>query len=220
MVSIRLIKPEDIPTLKYRKLDWDVEVGGVPYQVIEVDGFAHSAGGKLDYGNGNCYWAYPLSDGEPTKDNLLEYYGHRGACWGIVYDEIEHIRHKWDEGEIESGRKLIITRNGKPFIDCCCEFTVHEAMALVFDGKLDEHPLHLNKRNFDTECIGRKIWYYSQPAYISNFFTDDARILIEPDGKDYFDTLPEHKGDDLWDDTMSSVCTSIFDPHIWWWRDE
>ena len=48
----------------------------------------------------------------------------------------------------------------------------------------------------------------------------DTIKRIEPNGKDYFDTLPEHKGDDLYDNTMSSVCTSIFDPHSWWWRDE
>ena len=60
MIEFRSITEEDIPNLEYQKLDWDVDIKGIPYQIIKVPGFVHTIGGHLDHGDGNCLWAYPF----------------------------------------------------------------------------------------------------------------------------------------------------------------
>ena len=47
MVSdIKLVnKDTDISKLKMLKMPWDVEVRGVPYQVVKIEGYVHTIGG-------------------------------------------------------------------------------------------------------------------------------------------------------------------------------
>ena len=216
MADINLIHKEEFPLLSYSLLDWDVEVRGIPYQVIRVDNHAHCIGGHLDFGEGNCFWAYPLAE-KPIYENLIEFDGEPGASWGIEYSPIHYIKTKWGETEIRRGHRLVVTRNGKPFYDGLMTF--HEAVALVKDGVLDEHPLHLNARDFDSKCIGRKIWWRSQPAVITRFIDGQACVIIEPDGIDQFSVPPEF-ADDYDEEDCYSIKTNIFDKHIWWFRHE
>ena len=216
MEEIRLIKKEDIPNLVYKKLEWDVVVGKIPYQVIRVEGFAHCIGGKLDWGGGNNFWAYPLNE-TMSFSNLIEFDGHPGARWGLEYTPTNYIRNKYDETSIESGRRLIITRNGEKFYDD--PMTIHEAMSYVFDNILDEHPLDLNERDYDKKCIGRKVWWRSQPAVITSFTKGRACVTIVPDGCTFV-TPPEYADDDICiSDNEQEIFTSIFDKHIYWFRD-
>ncbi len=215
MVKLRLIEKEDIPGLVYHDVDWDVVIKGRAYQVIDVPGFVHTIGGRLDHGSGNSYWAYPLGE-EIRADNLIEFDGHPGARFGIEYYPTNYIRNKWDETSVEGGRHLIITRNEKPFYDGF--MTIHEAMALVLDGKIDEHPLNLNMRDFDKKCIGRKVWYRSQPGIITQYIDGQACVIIEPDGIEAF-TRPAE-----WDKDILTECDSIkdeiFSRWIYWFREE
>lgn len=218
-VTIRLILEEDIPNLEYRKLDWDVEINGIPYQVIRVPGFAHCTGGHLDYGEGNIFWAYPLNE-ELSIHNLREYNGpHGGVRWGLEYSPTMYFQYKWEEPSIESGRKLIITRNDKPFYNGFMTF--HQAIAYVKDGILAEHPLDLNERDFDKKCIGRKIWWRSEPAVITDYVQGQACVMIAPDGIDQFTVPAEYAGDPLFDDgeTTHEIKAKIFSEHINWFRD-
>lgn len=217
MAEIRLITKEDIPDLKYHKLDWDVVVGrdNTPYQVIHVPGFAHCIGGHLDNGDGNCYWAYPLGE-EITYENLLEFDGEPGATWGLEYTPTNYCKTKWGESEIRRGRKMIITRNGEPFYDGLMTF--HQAIAYVKDGLLDEHPLHLNERDFDKKCIGRKVWWRSEPAVITRYVKGQACVILKPDGIERF-TVPAEFADEPYYYEEEDVKTSIFDKNIWWFRD-
>lgn len=218
MAEIRLITKEDIPNLKYRNMDWDVEVKGVPYQVIKVDGFVHCIGGHLDWGEGNDFWAFPLHD-SMTIDTLVEFNGEPGPAWGIEYSPTNYIKTKWGETEIRQGRKLIITRNGKPFYDGMVTF--HQAIAYIKDGILDEHPLELNRRYFDERCIFRKIWYRSEPAVITSYINGQACIMIKPDpeyGLKEFSTPREFEGELHLDEDRTELKVSIFDEHVWWFR--
>lgn len=217
MSEIRLITKEDFPNLKYRKLDWDVEVKGIPYQVIRVEGFAHCIGGHLDWGDGNNFWAYPLST-EMSYETLVEFNGEPGACWGLEYATVNNRRTKWDETEISKGRKLIITRNGKPFYDGLITF--HQAVAYIKDNVLNEHPLDLNVRDFDQKCIGRKVWWRSQPAVITDYINGQACVILKPDGIDMFEIPKEFEKSDLpYDENREEIKTTIFDDHIWWFRE-
>ena len=217
MSEIRLITAKDFPTLKYNKLDWDVEVKGIPYQIIRVEGFIHTIGGHLDWGDGNNFWAYPLNE-EMMFENLIEFNGQPGPTWGIEYSPTNYIKSKWGETEILLGRKLIITRNGKPFDDGFMTF--HQAIAYIKDGLLNEHPLNLNERDFDKKCIGRKVWWRSQPAIIKDYINGQAAVILTPEGIDAFPIPKEFENDScLFHEEKSEIKTSIFDKHIWWFRD-
>ena len=84
MSEIRLITEDtDIDSLKMSKMDWDVEVKGVPYQVVRIEGYIHSIGGR--WGENNL-WMYPRFE-VPTYGNLVEYCCNNcGVCWGIKYE--------------------------------------------------------------------------------------------------------------------------------------
>lgn len=217
MSEIRLITKEDFPDLKYGKLDWDVEVKGIPYQVIKVEGFAHCLGGHLDWGDGNNFWAYPLNT-EMSYETLVEFNGEPGPTWGIEYSSTNYVKSKWGETEVRRGRKLVITRNGKPFYDGLMTF--HQAIAYVKDGLLEEHPLGLDERNFDQKCIGRKVWWRSQPAVITDYINGQACVILKPDGIDKFEIPKEFENSDLpYDEEQEEIKTTIFDDHIWWFRE-
>lgn len=215
-INIRLITKEDIPTLEYRKMNWDVWVNNTPYQVIDVKGFVHTIGGHLDNGRGNSFWAYPLNE-ELSYSNLIEFNGHPGARWGVEFYPTNYVKSKWDETEIRQGRHLVITRNQKPFYDGF--MTIHEALALVLDGKLSDHPLNLNDRDFDKKCIGRKVWYRSQPAIIERYIEGQACLILQPDGIDKFAVPKEFEDSDIPYCEDDTIKVDIFDKHIWWFRD-
>lgn len=214
MAKIKLITKEDFPLLKYELMDWDVEVYGTPYQVIRVPGFAHTLGGRLDYGDGNNFWAYPLGE-ELSYETLIEFNGIPGVAWGIEYTPTNCAKSKWGETCICSGRKLVITRNGKRFYDDLMTF--HQAIAYVKDGLLDEHPLELNSRDYDKKAIGRKVWWRSEPGIIT--WCNNGRVGISPDGMEKFSIPKEFENDPFYDDHEPEITTSIFDEHIWWFRD-
>lgn len=216
MSEIRLLTKEDIKKIQYTKMPWDVWVKNTPYQVIDVKGFVHTIGGHLDFGDGNSFWAYPLGE-ELTYDNLIEYDGCTGARWGIEYYPTNYIKTKWDETEIRQGRHLVVTRNEKPFYDGF--MTIHEALSLVLDNKLSEHPLNLNNRDFDKRCIGRKIWYRSEPAIIERYVDGQACIIIKPDGMEMFSVPKEYQDSDIPHYEEDTVKVEIFDKHIWWFRE-
>lgn len=216
MVEIRCIEKEDIDNLSYRKLDWDVNINGVPYQVIKAAGYAHTIGGRLDWGDGNCLYAYPLGE-KMTYENLTPFDGHPGARWGLIYNQTNTFNSHYGDSYIDARRKLTITRNDEEFYSGLMTF--NEAVSYIFDGKLDEHPLDLNERDFDKKCIGRKIFYRSQPAKIESYVKRQACVIVVPDGFDSFETPNEFKSEPVIDyEEGKSVKISIFDPHIYWFR--
>lgn len=214
MAEIKLIRKDDFQNLVCHKLDWDIEVKGISYQVVRIDGYVHTIGGHLDWGNGNNFWAYPLHE-EMKYENLVEFDGEPGATWGIEYSPVNCIKTKWGETEIMRGRNLIITRNGKPFYDGFITF--HQAIAYVKDGLISEHPMNLNERGYDRKCIGRKVWWRSEPAVIKSYINGQACVILEPDGIEHFTTPPEYENDFY--DENDSVKADIFDEHIWWFMD-
>lgn len=213
MSEIKLITEEtDISSLKMRKMDWDVEVNGVSYQIVRIDGYVHAIGGS--WGENNL-WMYPRNE-EPTYDNLVEYYGNGcGVCWGIRYEPHNYTRTKWDETECYTSGGAMITRNGKDFYFCCGG--IIEAQYLLRD--IDEHPLDLNMYGFAEKMIGRKVWWRSEPAVITHWVGHgQACVILEPDGIDRFTTPAEYANDDFMAYEERDIKTSIFDKHIYWFR--
>ena len=223
-------KDTDISQLKMHRLDWDVVIPRkvwnaaddyvgermVPYQVARIEGYVHCYRG---YGEPIDLWAWPLEE-EPCYENMVEYtpsqrYGP--VMWGIRYDPHHYTRAKWGESEIRVSGETVITRNGEDFYDC--RQGILEAKRII--DTIDEHPLGFNERNYDKKMIGRKIWWRSEPAIISKWIKGQACVILIPDGIAKFTTPAEfakEDGHNYYED--NEVKTTIFDEHIWWFRDD
>ena len=214
MVSdIKLVnKDTDISKLKMLKMPWDVEVRGVPYQVVKIEGYVHTIGG----GRGeNNLWMYPRNE-SPTYETLIEFQCDGcGVCWGIKYEPYNYVSCKWDESECFTTDGAMITRNGKDFY--FCRGGIDEAKWLM--KHLDEHPLDLNDYGFAEKMIGRKVWWRSEPAIIRSWIDGQACVILEPDGIDSFTTPAEFTADDCLNDDEEDIKADIFDKHIWWFRE-
>ena len=214
MVSnIKLIdKDTDISKLKISKMPWDVEVRGVPYQVVKIEGYVHTIGGRRGE---NDLWMYPRNE-SPTYETLIEFQCEGcGVCWGIKYEPYNYVGCKWDEFECFTTSGAMITRNGKDFY--FCRGGIDEAKWLM--KHLDEHPLDLNDYGFAEKMIGRKVWWRSEPAIIRSWIDGQACVILEPDGIDSFTTPAEFTADDCLNDDEEDIKADIFDKHIWWFRE-
>ena len=215
MKEIKLIKKDTIIP-KTTPLDWDLEIKGIPYYVVRLEGFVHTIGGH--WGENNL-WAYPR-DEEPCYENLIEFNSNSAVLWGIEYKPTHYIKSKWGEIEVRRGSCLRITRNGKLFDELNCNeiyYGIDKARVRISD--YNEHPLELNTIDFDKKMEGRKIWWRSQPAKIESFIWGQACVIIVPDGIEKFETPPEFRDDDWMDDENDYIKTHILDEHIWWFRD-
>jgi len=210
-IDIRLIdKDTDLSATNFWHLDWDVVVNDKPYYVVRIPGYVHTIGGKWGI---NDYWAYPR-DEDPTVENLIEYNGDCGACWGFRFEPRNYIRSKWGETEACSLAPVTITRNGKDFYKT---YGIDNARVLI--EELNEHPLCFNEIDFDKKMIGRKVWWRSEPAVITKWIAGQACVILEPDGIDNFTVPPEFGKDDPMYYEDGDVKTTVFDEHVWWFRD-
>lgn len=209
--SIKLIKKDtDLSKLIMHKIDWDIVVRDIPYQVVRVEGYVHTIGGK--WGENNL-WMYPR-DSDPTYETLVEYSGNGGACWGIRFEPHNYIRTKWGETECFTSSSTVITRNGKDFYDT---YGINYAQTLI--DEINEHPLNFNEIDYDKKMIGRKVWWRSEPAVISKWIDGQACVILKPDGIEKFTVPAEFAKEEPNYYEDGDVKATIFDKHIWWFRD-
>ena len=215
MTDIKLIdKDTNISELKMRKMDWDVVMNGKPFQVVRIEGYVHTIGGK--WGDNNL-WAYPR-DEEPTYENLIEYNSERPVMWGIKFNPHHYMKSKWDETEMRYSGAVTITRNGEDFYTLFGGMNYGIDKARVLISEIEQHPLGFNEIDYDKNIIGRKVWWRSQPAIITMWMKGQACVLLEPDGIERFEKPAEYKNDDMFD-YEEYVKTSIFDKNVYWFRD-
>lgn len=205
---IKLItKDTDISTLKMSKMPWDVCVQGVPYQVVDIEGYVHSCTLHSE----NTYWMYPRYE-TPCYDNLIQYdCKGNGVLWDFVYNKTNVHKSKYDEDFVHTICKVTIRRNGEQF---CTTHSIQDALHKI--EIMDEHPLDLYCIDFDRKCIGRKIYYHGQPCVIKRFINGLANVVINPEEGYTFVYPPEWEDCEPEDDDF---VTSIFDGHIYWYRD-
>lgn len=215
MTDIKLIDENtNISELKMRKMDWDVVMKGKPFQVVRIEGYIHTIGGK--WGDNNL-WAYPR-DEEPTYENLIEYNSERPVMWGINFNPHHYVRSKWDETEMRYSGAVTITRNGEDFYTLCGGMNYGIDKARVLISEIEEHPLGFNEIDYEKNIIGRKVWWRSQPAVITMWMKGQACVILVPDGIDEFEIPNEHLYDP-YEDENKSIKTEVFDKHIYWFRD-
>lgn len=210
VAEIKLINEfTDISTLKMRKLDWDVVIRDVPYQIVRIEGYVHTIGGHWCE---NDIWCYPLNE-QPTYENIAEFDVNDPVCWGIKCEPYLYHKHKWGEHEIRRSTGIVITRNGKTFDNA---YSFEEAKVKIDEYR--EHPLELDCRGYAEKCIGRKVWWRSEPAIVTHFVEGQACVILAPDGIDHFTVPPEFAKEDPYYYDDGDVKANILDKHIWWFR--
>ena len=211
MMNIKLIdRDTDISRLKIRQMSWDTVINGKPYFVVQIVGYVHTIGGKY---NNNDLWAYPR-DEKPNCENLVQFEGEP-VCWGINYAPYNYARCRHDEFEATTIGNVFITRNGEKF--CDVRGGIERAKCMIND--FNEHPINLNDIDFDKKVIGRKVWWRSEPAVVSNYISKQACVILEPDGIKQFTTPAEFADEGCNYYCDGDVKADILDKHIWWFRE-
>lgn len=211
MLNIKLIdRNTDISKLKIRQMGWDTVINGKPYFVVRIVGYVHTIGGKY---NNNDLWAYPR-DEKPNCENLVQFEGEP-VCWGINYAPYNYARCRHDEFEATTIGNVFITRNGEKFCDVRGGIECAKCMINDFNG----HPINLNEIDFDKKVIGRKVWWRSEPAVVSNYISKQACVILEPDGIKQFTTPAEFADEGCNYYCDGDVKADILDKHIWWFRE-
>jgi len=217
--DIKLIPKDFEAPENLRPYEWDLEINGQPYNITRFEGYIHCIGGKHGY---NDYWVWPKGE-TPTYDNMVPYDCDEPVCWGIIYQPENFVKYSWHGNETRTKFGVVITRNGKRFYSVGGGLHYGIDKARVIIDSIDEHPLELHMRDYDTKCIGRKVWYRSQPAIITSYVQGQGCVMIEPDGFEKFAIPEEFKHDEaLPIDDLERDCLKIDifeDKHIWWFRD-
>lgn len=224
MEKFDLINPvtheTDLSKCEISKCDWDVVIKGKSYQVVRIKGKYHTIGGRC--GN-NDFYAYPL-DEKMSVHNLRQLEDYRIAPrWGFRVEHNAYLKCKWDENMIRANYYITITRNDEDFYSFGCNdmaYGVAKAQTLIVD--FSEHVIPFSLRSWQNEVVNRKIYYYEQPAVITEFLGgDDLRVIIKMCDPTY---IPERwKNSDFpssWGDEENKHVTTILDENIWWFRNE
>src|SRR5574343_224167 len=114
MTFKQLSKSKNVSDLEVEKLHWDFNIDGVPYQVVRINGYYQTFGGK--WGKNDLY-CYPLNE-KMSYDNLIPFDSDNVVDWGFRFDTKSIIR--WGNGfnkdtETRDSTTCYITRNGKDF---------------------------------------------------------------------------------------------------------
>ena len=213
-----------------RYLDWDLEIGGKPYQVVKYDGW-----------NNEDYVCYEINKTcvrikdhfVPTNENLelINCHGVRGESptWEIKQSKTKRLKTKWGDTDLRFGCLTTIYRNGVPFFEFSGseDYAYHKAKSFlveVLDG-----PVNFHSRFWRDELIGKKINYNGESAIIERVNTGPFSMWIVPvNGK----FKPPHRWDtddedevlnrEHWDEEYASglIVESVLDPSIDWYPKE
>lgn len=204
---------------KIKPFDWDLEIKGIPYYVCRIEGYCHSVrwqGGSETRGE---LWCYPRNE-EPTLENLIEYDLKSPVSWGVQYDEVHGISHKWDEAETRAGCRTIITRNGVPFYTVGGDRNYSIPKAIMLIHRINEHPLDFNRIEYYKYIPGRKVWWNNQPGIITSYIQRQCCVMIAPDGMERFENPLEFQKEDGKYTVEKEVKIDCLETsRTWWFRD-
>lgn len=192
-----------------QKMGWDVVSQGTEMEVYRIPGHFHTFGGR--WGN-NCYWACPRNE-KPSYENLIQFEGHI-ISWGIVVEEANFF----GDDNVRRSHTCYITRNGKKFYPVTTGDLDHglaNARKILFD--IQEGPIDVNSYNFAEKLIGRKVFYYDQPAIVKRYNDGQGTIIVESEtGKPF---ISPNYMPDLFESDETTSCVELFSKSIYWFRD-
>lgn len=145
--------------------------------------------------------------------------GSNRVSWEINIKQGNRTKEKWGETDIRTTGHLEIFCNKYKVYDFgfgCINWAMNKAQTLMVD--MMEHPFDFT--NPEKE-IGRKVWYYDQPAVVSRLILDQGCIMLKKeDGTGFVMSKPWDQDDEMssdWDGE-NEVKDDVFAPTIWWFR--
>ncbi|ARF70665.1 hypothetical protein B7C51_24640 (plasmid) [Paenibacillus larvae subsp. pulvifaciens] len=140
---------------------------------------------------------------------------------GIVIDETNYIKTKWDETEVGETCNCYITRNGEKFFNVLgntLDYCLNEARSIIY--KLEGFPINFFSMDFLNEIENRKIFWKEQPAIITKYL-DGGNVLIKSENPNGFNPPCYLDKEDLeqYEEDRYEVVDFIFSNSIWWFRD-
>lgn len=156
-------------------------------------------------------------------DDKWEPWINRGVnvpCFEIRFKQNNRTKFKWNGLRINSTGYLEIYCNLRKVYEFGCSnlnYALAKAQKLTVD--MTEHSFNF----LDPESeIGRKIWYYNQPAVIKSLVLDQGAIMIEKDGEGGFNMeqawwTDEDREISDWNGEKV-IKDDIFSSNIWWFR--
>lgn len=214
MCKIKLFTSDtDMSRVRMFRMNWDVVIDGIPYYVYHVPEFIHSMSGDAVHN----YWMCRRDISPTTSPECMIAYDLREPVQWTIRDESRiTITYKYSEPRTRLIHDFVIYRNNERFMH---SYSLAEAQ--YFMEQISSHPMNFNEIGFATNAIGRKIWWRSEPAVITEYINRQGEIVFIPDGIDSFTTPQEYAHDDVpyYEEGQTSLHTSIFDKHICWFRE-
>lgn len=214
-------KNMDLSRAAYRRVPWDIILSnGDEYDVYQFPEFIHTEGGR--WGE-NSYYACPRGE-QPTAENLILFRADSTCRWGFTVNVHSCTKHKWGETYIDDNIVVTILRNDKQFKTIRCnDMNYGVACAIKFITEVQEGVCPVNKINWDTDLIGRKIYYQNVPAIVSSVNASDFTVFITPDNEEKCFNKPPYWTDysefEWMSDYGHGMLVDIDSPNIWWFRD-
>lgn len=215
---------------------FDIVIDNQLYEVWDLPGKEHLQG-EWD-GCPKTWWVRYVEPEFNELDRLTQllrsneirwipYTDHRGTRpqWEVRVKTGNYIKSKWGDTDIHQ----------YGFVEMFCnlrkvyEFPFHNDLSYAF-GKAQQLIVEMNEHPFrfrDPEQeIGRKIWYYEQPAVIESLMLDQGAIMIrkdDPNNPNFDLSRPWDREEDMpivdeWNNEPV-VKEDIFSSHIHWFRD-
>jgi len=141
-------------------------------------------------------------------------------CYEVKITEGNRIKSKWGETLVYGTCSAEIWCNQRKVYEYHCrdiEYALAKAQTTIV--QMGEHPFRFDDPNSE---IGRRIWFYRQPAIIESLMLDQGCIMIQKDGGGVFDlSQPWDDKNDIYDpwDGESVVKDDVFSDNIYWFRD-
>lgn len=144
------------------------------------------------------------------------------VCWSVSLKTGNYTKSKWDEISVNPSGGAEIFCNGRKvyeFGGWDIDYLFSKANYLI--KQMSEHPF--NFANPDDE-VGRKIWYYGQPATILENWLEQGCIYFQKDGEGGFDMRKpwdrEEDGDLSEWHGQDKIKDDVLSPHICWFRED
>lgn len=211
---------------------FDIVMNDKLYEVWDRPGYEHDKG-KLN--NSPATWWIKFVDEEFNKlDRLSQVIRSNEIDW-IPYIDIGVVRPAW-EINIKSGNcfnysKHRVSKSVCIEMSCnlkkvyefrCRDMGYGMVRAQELMVKMNEHPFEFRDTSKE---VGRKIWFYDQPAIIDSLILDQGCIMIKKDDPNdpLFDLVkPWNTKEDIemeeWN-KQSVVKDDILSTNIYWFRD-